>query len=859
MTVSVGTRLGPYEVVAPLGAGGMGEVYRARDTRLAREVAIKVLPADVASDASRLKRFEKEARAASALNHPNIVTVLDLGQTEGTSWIAMELVAGATLRQLLAEGALPIKKLLAISAQVAEGLAKAHEAGIVHRDLKPENVMVTRDGFAKILDFGLAKLTQAESDSDKPTQAPTVSAGTEPGIVVGTVAYMSPEQALGKGVDYRSDQFSFGSMLYEMAAGKKTFARASGPETMAAIIREEPTPLSAVSPGTPVPLRWIVERCLAKDPDERYASTRDLARDLVRLREGISETTGAGVLAAAPTRRSLSWLAPAALALAAGVAIGVLATRKGPPPVADYHAVTFRRGTIGRARFAPDGQTIVYGAQWDGRLIPELFSTRVDSTESRYLGVEADVSSISSTGRMAVALFGHGETLAEMSLAGGSPREIVDDSIRGDWAPDDRGLAVIRNNKLEFPVGKVFGSAGEANHLVGLRFSPDGKQIAAVENLRGSGESSSLAVFDVASGKKRTLSTGWGFAAQSLAWHPRTREIWFSPRDVEPGSVLMVCAVDPSTGSSRVVARPPGVTVVQDIAPDGRVLMKVDDWHESVMYGHFGSQETNFSWLDFSRVAALSDDGKTLLLEEGGRGGGAKGSIYVRKSDGSPATRLGDGRPLALSPDSKWVIAVPGTTLDRLLLLPTGAGQSREFKTEGMKYAMAVWMPDGRGFLFAALAGDKPRTYLQDVSVQTARPLGPEGFVLGGPVSPDGKTAILARTGVPAGAGGPRWFFFPIEGGGEPRPIPGVGKDVGDVLRWDASGRSLYISKGALPAEIWRLDIASGRQEKVGVIGPSDTTGTEELDTVLLTPDGKTYAYSFQRRLSTLFVVTGLR
>ena len=284
MTLSPGTRLGPYEILGPIGAGGMGEVYQARDTRLGREVAIKILPPEVSSNPERLKRFEKEARSASSLNHPNIVTVYDIGESGGTSYIAMELVEGQTLRDLLAEGALPAKKLLAIAAQVADGLAKAHGAGIVHRDLKPENVMVTKDGFAKILDFGLAKLTQPE-DPSGATQSPTVSGATEPGLVMGTVGYMSPEQALGKPLDFRSDEFSFGSIVYEMATGKRAFARGSAPETLTAIIRDEPEPIGALAPLTPAPLRRIVERCLAKDPDDRYASTRDLARDLQDLRD----------------------------------------------------------------------------------------------------------------------------------------------------------------------------------------------------------------------------------------------------------------------------------------------------------------------------------------------------------------------------------------------------------------------------------------------------------------------------------------------------------------------------------------------------------------------------------------------
>ncbi len=284
MTLAAGTRLGPFEVLAPLGAGGMGEVYRARDTRLGREVAVKVLPSGLSSDPERLKRFEKEARSASSLNHPNIVTVYDIGESGGASFIAMEVVDGQTVRDILAEGALPPKRLLAIAAQVADGLAKAHGAGIVHRDLKPENVMVTRDGLVKILDFGLAKLTHPE-DPSGATQSPTVSGATEPGLVMGTVGYMSPEQALGKPLDFRSDQFAFGSIVYEMATGKRAFARGSAPETLTAIIRDEPEPIGALAPLTPAPLRRIVERCLAKGPDDRYASTRDLARDLQDLRD----------------------------------------------------------------------------------------------------------------------------------------------------------------------------------------------------------------------------------------------------------------------------------------------------------------------------------------------------------------------------------------------------------------------------------------------------------------------------------------------------------------------------------------------------------------------------------------------
>ena len=283
MALSPGSRLGPYEILAHLGAGGMGEVYRARDARLGRDVAIKVLPAAFASEPERLKRFEREARSASALNHPNIVTIYDIGSSDSISYIAMELVEGAPLRQMLLRGALPVRRLLQIGIQVADGLAKARASGIVHRDLKPENVMVTEDGLAKILDFGLAKLTQPEGIKNAGKQGPTVSGETEPGLVMGTAGYMSPEQALGKAVDFRSDQFSFGAILYEMATGRRAFHRGSAPETLTAIIREEPGSISALNAKIPAPLRWIVERCLAKEPRNRFASCW-LRRESVCLR-----------------------------------------------------------------------------------------------------------------------------------------------------------------------------------------------------------------------------------------------------------------------------------------------------------------------------------------------------------------------------------------------------------------------------------------------------------------------------------------------------------------------------------------------------------------------------------------------
>ena len=339
MTLPPGSRLGAYEILAPLGAGGMGEVYRARDTRLNRELAIKVLPASVAKDPEFLARFQSEARAASALNHPNIITIHDIGSADGVSFILMELVIGKTVRQLLDGGPPPLKKTLQIATQAADGLAAAHARGIVHRDLKPENLMVSRDGVVKILDFGLAKTTPLRAAPGERTGS-YEAVPTQPGSVLGTVGYMSPEQASGRSVDFRSDQFSFGTILHEMVTGRRVWKRDSAAETLTAIIREDPDPLATAAPDTPTALRWIVDRCLAKDPEERYASTRDLARDLATLKDHLGEVSGAGPRSdggnpLAPAPRGRRFFVMGALGVAALGAAILLATLLRKPDAAE--------------------------------------------------------------------------------------------------------------------------------------------------------------------------------------------------------------------------------------------------------------------------------------------------------------------------------------------------------------------------------------------------------------------------------------------------------------------------------------------------------------------------------------------
>ncbi|MEO8585535.1 MAG: serine/threonine-protein kinase [Acidobacteriota bacterium] len=863
MTFSPGTRLGPYEILAPLGAGGMGEVYRARDTRLNRDVAVKVLPEEFFEGEERRSRFRREATLLASLNHPGIAAIYSFEEIPGPSSssapsrnvLVMELIEGQTLRKVFSAGPLPLKKLLAVAAQIAEGLAKAHEAGIVHRDLKPENVMVTKDGAVKILDFGLAKFVEPPSAEGERTQTATASLGTEAGVVLGTILYMSPEQALGEKVDYRTDQFSFGSMLYEMATGKRAFPRASAPEAMAAIIREEPAPMASITPDLPLPLRWIVERCLAKDPEDRYASTKDLARDLARLRDGASDLlSSGGTRAAAPPARRVGRLVALAGALMAGALLAALALRKpaaGPPA---WRALTFRRGSIGGARFAPDGKTVVYAAAWQGQPA-QLYTTRVDSTESTALPLpSANLASVSSKGMLAIVLPREpAAVIAEVSLAGGAPRELVDGawfSLPGapavaDWAPGGTGLAVVRNWQVEFPVGKVLVPGRPYDGAGHVRFSPDGRRIAYSSFSFAKGHL--LGVTDL-DGNRKILCDGLDYAA-SLAWHPRTGEIWFSARERgSPFGAIELQAVSLS-GKRRVILRAP-TALVEDIAPDGRVLVRSDESPTTMTCLPPGaSHEVDLSWQDFSTGIDLSDDGRELLFTETGVAGGAKGAVYMRRTDGSaPAVRLGEGRNArGLSPDRQWVVEV---SPDRIVLLPVGAGEARTIRDEGLEYRTAAWFRDGQRLLVEAAApGNPPRLWVRNVVSGPLHPITAGGFRFAA-LSPDGKT--VAATDASGGA-----VLVPVAGG-PPEPLPGL--SAGDrILRFDATGKNLFVYGKGISMRIERLEIATGQRTIWKEISLSDPTGVDRIFNAQLTPDGACYCYSYTRNLTRLYVVEGLR
>jgi len=853
MTLGTGTRLGPYEILSPLGAGGMGEVYRAKDPRLGREVAIKVLPEALALDRDRLSRFEQEARAASALNHPNIVTIHEIGREEGVAFIAMELVDGRTVRELIAFKPMPVRRLLNVAAQIADGLSKAHAAGIVHRDLKPENVMVSRDGFVKILDFGLAKL--AEPASGEVSVMLTMTAQpTQPGTVLGTVGYMSPEQASGEPLDFRSDQFSLGSIVYEMATGHKAFQRKTAAETMAAIIRETPEPLARLRPDLPPPVEWIVERCLSKDREDRYASTKDLARDLAGVRDRAEASSGAEEMsAAAGGRRRRGLLLVAAVGvLAAGVAAvwGIAhGLAKGSAPAPSFKRLTFRQLPIGTARFAPDGQTIVYSSG------ARLYMTRPQSPESNLLAFPGDLLSISRSGELAILQnlrpVGRG-ILATVPMAGGAPRQVLSEVPYGgaDWSPDGKSLTVIHLTGeklgLESPIGKVL-AVGD---LGSPRFSADGGKIAFWET---SGPSSSVGVIDRLGKAKKILSAGWTETAGVPCWAAKDREIWFTAG--KAGERPALWKVDLS-GKLRLAIRVPGILELDDISADGRVLLAHSTVLQSVRgLGPGQSVESDLSWLDGPMPADLSQDGSMLLLNENGEGTGARSTIYLRGMDGSPALRLSEGMGMALSPDKQWVLAgLPAAAGKpaRLVLLPTGPGEPRDLPIEKLEPGWGAFTPDGkRVVFFAESPNGQERLYVQDIAAGMARVIGPDDVYLmdyTSPLSPDGRSVIGYLKGLPS--------VYPIDGGGEGRAVPGVER-ADRVVQWSADSRSVYVfSPRERPLKVFLLDLETGQKRLWKELPLDESVGRIR---VRVTPDGRFYVYGTTDVRSELYLVDALR
>jgi serine/threonine protein kinase len=858
-TVGPGVRVGPYEVLSPLGAGGMGEVWSARDTRLDREVALKILPVELSENAERLGRFEREARAASALNHPNIVVVHDVGRSDSISYIAMERVHGRSLRELLVSGPMPPKRMLPLASQIAEGLAAAHGKGIVHRDLKPENVMVSEAGFVKILDFGLAKLALPSVQSLTAAATVTVPGPrTETGMILGTVGYMSPEQAAGRETDYRSDQFSLGSILYEMATGSQAFRGDSAPQALAAIIEKEPRPVSSINPEVPAPLVWIIERCLAKAPADRYESTRDLARDLGNLRDRLSGMSAADLpIAGAPrTRRRpslpLPLAIPAALLIAGLTFYAMQRLTKSAPGPPSFQQMTFRSGTITSARFAPDGQTVVFSAAWEGRP-SDLFLVRRGGTESRALGLPMSrLLSISQSGEMAVlfsrekSFIGTG-VLGRVPLSGGAPREVLAAVFDADWTPDGDLVASTREkdrSKLWFPLGREVADVPES--IWAVRVSPKGDRVACFfGDFPAAGD---VVAYDRA-GEKQTLSSGWK-GLFGLSWSPDGNELWFS--GTRGDSYPAIYAVS-MTGKERVLLRAPVTIVLADAFRDGSLLVLNNVFKGDISCLLPGETfERQFGWLDFSSLEAFSPALGDILFTERRLGGGAVGSVYLRKTDGSPAVRLGAGAGEGLSPDGQWALVT--NDYRQWTLLSTGPGSPRTLpRGEVTKLFEGDWV-DSRRIVFSGWVGERPlRVYVQSIDGGAPRAITPEGVSIpqNGAVTPDGRSILaVSQEG---------WALYPVAGGA-PRSVPGLQFGEGPV-GWSASGKTVFVRReeDGARVQIQALDLASGRRTIWKTVVLADPSGVGKIHPIIVASDEKSYCYSSDRLISTLHLVEGVR
>jgi hypothetical protein len=841
VALSFGTRLGPYEVLGPIGAGGMGEVYRARDTRLGRDVAVKVLPAELSHDAQRLHRFEQEARLAGSLNHPNVLTVYDVGSHEGAPYLVTELLEGRSLRAVLASGPLPIRKTVEFAQQIAQGLAAAHARNIVHRDLKPANVFVTGDSRVKILDFGLAKLTHRDDAGAGVSGLPTETAERQ---VVGTVGYMAPEQVRGQAADARSDIFAFGAVLYEMLTGERAFHGETAADTLTAILAKDPEEISR--PGRPVPpsLDRLVRCCLEKDPEERFQSARDVAF-AVEVESGTSRPE-LEALAAAPRRRRRLWTGAAILAvLAAGAGGGLVAGRRlweTPPP--RITQLTFRRGVVDRARFTPDGQTVVYSAFWDGNP-PEIFTTRVESPESRSLGLPpARLMSVSSRGELAILLMRPGDlsdgpgTLARVPLLGGEPRKLVEDVLAADWSPDGRELAVIRRVEgdwqLEYPIGKVLARPVAGTHL---RVSPRGDRVALRDNF-------GVYVYHQ-SGKKITLNTPqwcWG-----LAW-AGNEALWVTAGPPKLGQPLWVATLG---GRGREVYRIPGSLLLQDASPDGRVLAHHGFERQGVRArGPGETHERELGVFNVSWLAGLAADGRQALLTEGGS---TAATAYLRSTGGGPPVRLSEDAGWALSPEGRWalIVRLSDQYSPALILTPTGPGEPRVLSAGRFESVQTAWFPDEAHVVVdAAEPEHRSRAFLVDVSGGAPRPITPEGVVSVRDSYRNGSVIGVALDGTLA--------RYRVEGGEPQRLVSRLPPGAVPVSA-SGDGRSLFISHPGVPLVIERLAVDTGRVTAWKVLRPDDLTGVILLGTPHLTPDGEAYAYSYGRFFQDLFLIEGLR
>jgi serine/threonine protein kinase len=843
--------IGHYRIVEKIGAGSMGEVFRARDERLGRDVALKFIRPSSSANPDHLRRFELESRAAAALNHPNIVAVYDVGSHEGAPYIVCELLEGRTLRSCLADGALPVRLAIDYALQIVQGLIAAHDHRIVHRDLKPENLFITADGRVKILDFGVAKLQSTAEESGRSVEELTTV--TKAGAVVGTVAYMSPEQLRGKAVDHRSDIFSVGAILYEMLSGRRPFRGETEVDTITAVLREDPPELAPEQGNIPESVQLIVRHCLEKEPENRFQSSRDLAFAL----ETLADPSGTRQIRFRSSRSPLK-MVPWAVAAVCLVAALLLVVTQWRPKTSfpSYRRLTFEQGTVYSARFAPGSRAIVYGAAWNGKPL-QLFTTVGDSLLTQPVNVtDAKLLSVSRTGELAVVLHGdhlaHLEigkgTLARAPLAGGSPREVLEDVPWADW--DVKGeLAVVHHtegrDRIEYPIGHVlYQSKGWVSHL---RLNPQADKIAFMEHPALWDDRGSVVLMDL-SGKVTELSGGW-LSEAGLAWSPDAKEVWFTA--VKGGYSRALFAVNMS-GRLRKILELPGGMTLEDVSPDGQVLLSLETERLSMATAVRGGKPVDISWHDWSVAKDISPDGQSILFEDASEAAGSHYFVAIRKLDGSQPVQLSEGSAGGLSPDGKWAISVvPGSA--GLTLVPIGPGQPRIIPVRGLEQIQngaTHFSIDGKHIsLNANQPGHGVRCFLIDLEGGKPIPMTPEGVVCGLP-SPDSRSVLANDGDVVA--------VYPTDGG-PPRHIPNLEEGF-TPLRWSLDNASIYgYRPGQLPAKLYKVNVATGAKNLVQELQPENATGVVLIAPVVVNRDASRFAYSYYQMFSVLYLVSGLQ
>jgi len=856
-----GTRLGPYEILSPIGVGGMGEVYRARDTRLDRQVAVKVLSAfaqsgmtsgaSPASDEARARgvaRFEREAKAIAALSHPNIVAVFDTGVQDGRTFVVMELLAGRTLRDAMA--GLGPRKAIDVAIQIARGLGAAHEKGIVHRDLKPENVFLLDDGQVKILDFGLARHFDV-SWSDAST-AP----GTDPGVVMGTLGYMAPEQVRGSAVDARTDLFAFGAVLYEMVTGRRAFQKSTPADTVTAILTEDPPDISDSRAGAPPAVDRIIRHCLEKRPGERFQSARDIAFALESLTGPTVDSTSLPVPTMAPMRRR--WILPAVLVAIAGLsaALGVAfergrQTRTGR---VTFEAITWGPQWITNARFGPDGRTVVFSAASAGST-PSLYTIPPGAVTPRPIGeLGTHLLAVSSKGEIAAitgARLTHHRiftgTLSRMTLEGAA-RSWMKDVSEADFAPEGSSLAVIRvvagRWQLEYPVGQLLYSA-PTGYISDPRVSPDGRRVAFFDHPAAEDDRGALKVVDTE--KRVTVLSREYQGLEGLAWATDGRSILFTPMESVDSYQVTAAAVD-GTALRQVIAGP-GHAVISDVAADGRLLLTRGEVRNSLRAQVPGeATEREFAWLGYSILPAVSRDGRYIAFEDASDSAGADYQVALRDVAANTVVRLGPGSALGLSPDGDWVAAqVPST--QKMVFYPTGVGDPAVLDRGPIDLTQysVEWFTNSARVLYCGRERSTPsRSYAQDVKGGSPAVVTPDD-VTAAVLAGDDRTLLIRSGG----------RFQILKMGGT--PVDAKGFTAGDqLLTWNADASGVVVSDiSTLPARIDLVDPWSGRRTQLKELAPPDRSGVVNLGEVHWLPDGRGYVYSYTHEVDRLFIVNG--